>query len=226
MDALIFVFVDFYPAFCYHWQHKVNSRCGLIMRKLTTEEFIEKARSIHGDKYDYSKVKYVDAFTKVCITCPVHGDFLQAPHHHFAGRGCPKCGNIRTGQSCKLSHEEQVAAITEANPYVEVLGKITGSLKKVLCRCKSCNLEWEIRPDSLKRGSLCPECKKQKLRLPHKKQIEAIRKKNPNIEILEEITGNHKKVLCLCKVCGYKWGLHQPTLKMGMAALNVQTTAF
>lgn len=185
------------------------------MRKLTTEEFIEKARSVHGDKYDYFKVKYVDAFTKVCITCPVHGDFLQAPHHHFAGRGCPKCGNIRTGQSCKLSHEEQVAAITEANPFVEVLGEITGSLKKVLCRCKTCNREWEVRPDSLKRGSLCPECKKQKFKLPHEKQIEAIWKKNPNIEILGDITGNHKKVLCLCKVCGYKWEATPANLKSG-----------
>ena len=41
------------------------------MKKLTTEEFIERARKIHGNKYDYSKVNYVNAKTKVCIICTI-----------------------------------------------------------------------------------------------------------------------------------------------------------
>lgn len=45
------------------------------MAKLTTEEFIKKAREVHGDKYDYSKVEYVDAQTDVCIICRQHGSF-------------------------------------------------------------------------------------------------------------------------------------------------------
>lgn len=61
------------------------------MRKLTTKEFIEKAQKVHGDKYNYEKVKYVDAKTKVIITCPIHGDFSQQPYNHLNGNGCPKC---------------------------------------------------------------------------------------------------------------------------------------
>ena len=53
--------------------------------------FIEKAKQIHRDKYDYSKVKYIDAHTKVCITCPEHGEFWQTPNNHLRGQGCPKC---------------------------------------------------------------------------------------------------------------------------------------
>jgi hypothetical protein len=45
------------------------------MKKLTTEQWIEKAHIVHGDKYDYSKVNYRDAKTKVCIICPEHGEF-------------------------------------------------------------------------------------------------------------------------------------------------------
>lgn len=45
------------------------------MAKLTTEQWIEKARTVHGDKYDYSKVKYISSQTKVCIVCPKHGEF-------------------------------------------------------------------------------------------------------------------------------------------------------
>ena len=45
------------------------------MAKLTTEEFIAKAKAVHGDRYDYSKVKYVDSKTKICIICKEHGEF-------------------------------------------------------------------------------------------------------------------------------------------------------
>jgi len=64
--------------------------------KPTTEEFIEKARKAHGDKYDYSKVEYVNNKTKVCIICPEHGEFWQKPNNHLSGQGCPFCaGNAK-----------------------------------------------------------------------------------------------------------------------------------
>ena len=62
------------------------------MEKLTTKEFIKKAQDIHGDKYDYSKVNYVNSKTKVCIICPDHGEFMQIPPSHLQGAGCLKCG--------------------------------------------------------------------------------------------------------------------------------------
>ena len=60
--------------------------------KVTYDEFITKAKEVHGDKYDYSKVKYVNVSTKVCIICPEHGEFWQTPSQHLSGRGCQKCG--------------------------------------------------------------------------------------------------------------------------------------
>ena len=63
------------------------------MKKLTTEEFIAKAKKTHGDKYDYSKVKYANNKTKVCIICPEHGEFWQTPHNHLVGQDCPQCTN-------------------------------------------------------------------------------------------------------------------------------------
>lgn len=47
------------------------------------EEFVKKARNVHGDKYDYSKVVYVNAKTNVKIICPIHGEFLQTPDKHL-----------------------------------------------------------------------------------------------------------------------------------------------
>lgn len=61
-------------------------------RRLTTEQFITKARHIHQDAYDYSAVEYVNSMTKVKIVCPLHGEFLQTPNNHVSGKQqCPKC---------------------------------------------------------------------------------------------------------------------------------------
>ncbi len=58
---------------------------------MDTKTFIEKAKKIHGDKYDYSKVEYKNNKTKVCIICPIHGEFWQRPDNHIHGQGCPHC---------------------------------------------------------------------------------------------------------------------------------------
>lgn len=75
------------------------------MKKLTKEEFIRRAREIHGWKYDYSKIYYINGSIKVCIICPKHGEFWQSPKDHIKGRGCPKCGHERTNNSKKLTTE-------------------------------------------------------------------------------------------------------------------------
>lgn len=55
-------------------------------------QFLEKAKAIHGDRYDYGKVNYQGSHHKVTIECRVHGEFEQTPASHLSGRGCPKCG--------------------------------------------------------------------------------------------------------------------------------------
>lgn len=73
-------------------------KCACI-GKLTTEEFIERSKKIHNNKYDYSKVKYKNSRTKVCIVCPEHGEFLQEPASHLRGNGCPECAKEMCGKS-------------------------------------------------------------------------------------------------------------------------------
>ena len=53
--------------------------------------FIERSNAVHGNKFNYSKVIYVNTLTKVKINCPIHGDFNQSAGSHLNGRGCPKC---------------------------------------------------------------------------------------------------------------------------------------
>ena len=60
--------------------------------RLTQEQFLEKARAVHGDKYDYSQAVYESSQKKVTIICPKHGAFRQQAGSHLRGVGCPLCG--------------------------------------------------------------------------------------------------------------------------------------
>lgn len=61
------------------------------MKKYNTNIFIEKARKVWGDLFDYSLVDYKNSSTHVKIICKKHGVFSQQPYHHLAGHGCPIC---------------------------------------------------------------------------------------------------------------------------------------
>jgi Zn finger protein HypA/HybF involved in hydrogenase expression len=61
------------------------------MNTIKCQTVLDKFRKIHGDKFDYSKVIYHTAKTKVVVTCKEHGDFLVTPNNHLLGNGCPKC---------------------------------------------------------------------------------------------------------------------------------------
>ena len=62
-------------------------------KKISLETFIQKARKIHGDKYDYSETEYINNRTKIKIICPKHGPFYTTPNAHIGNkRGCRFCG--------------------------------------------------------------------------------------------------------------------------------------
>ena len=93
------------------------------MAKLTTEEFIAKAKAVHGDRYDYSKVEYVNSKTKLCIICPKHGDFWQLPSNHLRGHGCVKC---RADFNTKYNKDICVSTARTCNSRVEFFNKYPG----------------------------------------------------------------------------------------------------
>jgi hypothetical protein len=84
-----------------------NIRTGEKLKK-SSEKFIEEANKIHNNKYDYSKVNYIDSKSKVIIICKNHGDFLQQPSNHLfgIGQGCPKCGDIQSSVKNRYTQEE------------------------------------------------------------------------------------------------------------------------
>jgi len=66
------------------------------MKKLSNDEFIIKSKKVHGNKYDYSIVDYVNGTSPITIICPIHGEFIKNGSHHLRGQGCPKCATNKT----------------------------------------------------------------------------------------------------------------------------------
>jgi hypothetical protein len=85
---------SFYQSFSNHSRGQGCSKC-VGLAKPTTQEWIERANKIHHGLYLYDKVIYINAHTKVIITCKKHGDFLQTPDKHLQGCGCPNCRSSR-----------------------------------------------------------------------------------------------------------------------------------
>ena len=83
--------------------------------KHTTKQWIQSAKKIHGDKYDYSKSIYNGAFEEVTITCPIHGDFNQTATSHLRGHGCPVCGKLERDKNRRMAPEEYIKRANEVH---------------------------------------------------------------------------------------------------------------
>jgi hypothetical protein len=75
-------------------------------KKITTEEFVNISKNVHGNEYDYSLVNYEGMHKKITIICPIHGEFEQRANCHRYGRGCAKCGKNRASEKCKKNTEQ------------------------------------------------------------------------------------------------------------------------
>lgn len=133
-------------------------KCGKISaaKKMSTtkEEFIKKAKDVHGGRYDYSKVEYVNGQTKICIICPEHGEFWQTPGNHLSGSGCPRCsGKIRKTTNEFIADAKK----KHGDKYDYSLVDYKNNSSKVCIICPEHGEFWQT-PNKHLRGDGCPVC--------------------------------------------------------------------
>lgn len=119
--------------------------------------FIEKSKSLHGDKYDYSLVNYTTQLTKIQIICPIHGMFEQKPKDHLLGKGCIKCsGKNKTT-------DDLIKEFSEINNhqynYSKVIYKDAKTKVEIICDKHGA---FEQTPNAHLRGQGCPICRESK----------------------------------------------------------------
>jgi Zn finger protein HypA/HybF involved in hydrogenase expression len=127
------------------------------MKKFTWDDFAKKAREKHGNKYEYSKVNYVNTYTKVKIYCnKCKKYFEQAPYKHLMGKGCSKCKGTQ-----KLTLKEFVkrAKKKHENKYGYNESVYEGIFKPIKIYCKKCNKYFLQRANDHLQGCGCPKCK-------------------------------------------------------------------
>lgn len=129
------------------------------MRKLTTQEFIDRARTVHGDRYDYRLVNYSNNTAPVDILCEIHGVFKQKPAHHLAHKGCRKCSDERNAVVRTKDTKSFIERAKEihGNKYRYALSVYQKALIKVIIYCPI-HGTFEQTPANHLSGQECPEC--------------------------------------------------------------------
>lgn len=142
-----------------HLYHKSGCpKCAVELRarknSLTTEIFLDKAKAIHGNRYDYSEVVYVNNHTHVSIRCPQHGTFKQTPNAHLLDQGCPHCGG-----KLKLSTEQFIAnaVAVHSDKYDYSKSVYVTAKTQIEITCKANGPFWQI-PNNHTQGAGCPSC--------------------------------------------------------------------
>jgi len=187
-----------------HIKGSICHKCS-GMFKPTKKEFIEKARLLHGDKYDYSKVEYVNALSKIIIICKQHGEFTQKPNNHISLKnGCPKCvGRNRTTEEFILKSK-----IIHGDTYDYSKVEYVKSHTKVIIICKI-HGEFQQTPDrhtNQKQGcKICGDVKGSLIRTSTTEEfIEKSIKFHGNKYDYSKVVyiNNHFKVIIICKIHG------------------------
>lgn len=129
----------------------------------TLEEFIAKAVKTHRNKYDYSKVDMLNRNEdgKVCIICPIHGEFWQKPSQHLIGKGCAKCGSNKLStkdfiKKAKKIHNDDFSY--EKSVYKGIFDYVT-------VKCNRCGAEYDVLAHNHLKGRGCKFCKHSNLEL-------------------------------------------------------------
>ena len=130
-------------------------------KKYTTEQFVEKAKKIHGNKYDYSETVYVNYKQKLKIICPIHGVFEMTPDDHLHNHGCKECGKISIGLKERASKEQFIekAKKVHGNKYDYSITKFeTYRSGKIDIICPIHGV-FSQDPRAHIRGNGCPYCR-------------------------------------------------------------------
>jgi hypothetical protein len=142
----------------HHMRGQGCSQCGNLQKGISQrnnlQSFIEKAKLIHKDKYDYSLAIYLTSKIKIKIICPIHGIWEQKPNHHLLGKGCRQCSG-----SAKLTTEIFVNRALEIheNKYDYSLVVYKGHYEKVNVICPIHGI-FEQGAGSHLSGVGCPQC--------------------------------------------------------------------
>lgn len=189
------------------WHHIKGAGCPKCAgRGLSNDEIIDNFNNIHNNKYDYSKMHYVDAKTKICIICHEkdengieHGEFWQKPCDHKSRNGCPKCASLcrkeanKNKKNTKTFIEECIKLYGEHYDYSKV--NYVNAKTKVIIIDTERGEEFSVTPTTFLRGNYKNEKNKTFERFLKKAKHLYGDKCDYTITVWN---GSHKKIQYIC----------------------------
>lgn len=183
-----------------------------MMPTKTNKQFIEKAKAIHGDKYDYNKTNYINNIDKVVIKCKTHGYFYQRPSNHLMGNGCRKCSSEQSSKNQRLSNTEIInrANIIHNNKYNYDKLDYVSSTKKITVTCPL-HGDFQQYMNSHLQGFGCKKCAVEKNKEFMRDSLEEMLKKFNSVHGYKfdyscvNYLKSTSKVCIICKKHGKFW---------------------
>lgn len=184
------------------------------MRVTDTASFIAKSKIVHGDRYDYSKSKYINARTKVAIMCKTHGVFHQNPRTHIKQKsGCPSCGGTK-----KLTQSEFIEKCSSIhkNRYDYSISNYENSNSILEIICKEHGVFLQVASEHA-RGHGCYKCGSKSSGFGKDRFINACDKNN-GLGVIYLIECNSRDELF------YKIGITSKTIKSRIVNIPYECT--
>lgn len=147
-------------------QHLTTSGCQTCANQKTTAnrrmskvDFIKRSIIKHGEKYSYDDVVIENHYSKVVISCDIHGDFKQQVGVHLRGNGCPKCGKIKASQKISDTKIDFIAKakVVHGNKYDYSNLDYKGSTRHVTITCLTHGDFSQYAANHIA-GNGCPKC--------------------------------------------------------------------
>ena len=161
-------------------------KCGRESVRLgiskTTTYFVQLAKKVHGDYYDYSKTEYTARREKLLIICPIHGEFSQIAAEHLRGRGCKLCGRSRarkqnTTDNIKknLEAKQRFLDYTKTTTYDYSSSVFINSITKIAVNCRI-HGDFLVLPKAHIAGTGCKQCEQEQLKNDIFKKLKILHK--------------------------------------------------
>lgn len=208
-----------------HGLHQGCPICGRqkanISETKTFEEFVEKAKQIHGDKFTYIKESFTKTSDKIEIKCNKCGNtFVQCGSLHLRGCGCSFCNPPHI----KLTTEQFKEKLNKTHPNLEVLTEYISTNKPITVKCKIHNYTYVTTPHRLVQGANCQKCYDDRRSAIKRKSCDTVMKQLTDVHgdkytfpyIKKEYFDSKSKITAICpKHGGFKISISKLLRKQG-----------
>jgi hypothetical protein len=187
-----------------------------LAKRLSLNEVIMRSTAKHGGKYDYSNVTaYHNEQTELSIICPIHGDFRQKARDHMKGKGCRRCGYVKTTFHTRMSRDDFImrAKLLHKGRFEYDQVVYVNDKTLVTLFCHDHNGTFQQTPRRLLRGRGCKQCKSKNQPLPFTYYMQKFKMRHgERFQYLVDESSRYRNCDYIDIICPLQGGIFPPLI--------------